>query len=300
MTVSRPLLSVVVLVAALVSADRQHFLLNDRPPTTHSEQLRLRSHFDSVDLELRRAETSALSDTQRAARRQVIAWLKDYREAGLFPRNERFADAAVPFFRDSRGTLCAMAYLVARSGRQDIVDDIARTRNNAFIHELADDRELVRWVDSVGLTLGEAARIQPTYQRTEDESVNIDYALASLIVSGAALSTAGLNTFAPSRTSGWFGVLTGAAAAVTGLGGLAFLTNTTNSRNAAATLAGANVLVGATAMGLGIRGLVVARHKASPASAGALQRAAAALVVTPAAVPGRRGPALALSFRGRF
>lgn len=54
----------------------------------------------------------------------------------------------MPFFRDSRGVLCAMAYLIDRSGRGDLVDRVTSTRNNAFIPELAGDPELRTWLDS--------------------------------------------------------------------------------------------------------------------------------------------------------
>ena len=69
----------------------------------------------------------------------------------------------MPFFRDRYGALCAMAYLIERSGRGDLVDRIAISRNNAFIAELATDPALRAWLDSVGLSVSEAARIQPTY-----------------------------------------------------------------------------------------------------------------------------------------
>jgi len=56
-----------------------------------------------------------------------------------------------------------MAYLIERSGRHDLVDRVALTRNDAFIAELPDDPALRVWLDSVGLSVAEAARIQPTY-----------------------------------------------------------------------------------------------------------------------------------------
>ena len=69
----------------------------------------------------------------------------------------------MPFFRDGHGARCAMAYLIERSGRRDLVDRIALTRNNAFIAELATDPALRVWLDSVGVSVTEAARIQPAY-----------------------------------------------------------------------------------------------------------------------------------------
>src|SRR5262245_14291932 len=86
------------------------------------EQVRLRAHFDSVLIELRARDLTALTRQQRSARAQLIEWLVDYREAGRFPVNDRYADTPTPIFIDARGATCAMAYLIARSGRRDIVD----------------------------------------------------------------------------------------------------------------------------------------------------------------------------------
>jgi hypothetical protein len=127
------------------------------------EVARLRAHFDSVDVELRHANGLQLTSGRSEARAKLIGWLQQYRDAGEFPQNERFANLAMPFFRDGHGALCAMAYLIERSGRPDLVDRIAMTRNNAFIAELANDPALRAWLDSVGLSVNEAARIQPTY-----------------------------------------------------------------------------------------------------------------------------------------
>ncbi|HEX2778311.1 MAG TPA: hypothetical protein VHM30_02360, partial [Gemmatimonadaceae bacterium] len=171
-----------------------------------AEQSRLRSHFDSVDVELRAREVSALSEAQRARRETLIAWLRDYRDAGRFPENDRLSFAA-PFFRDSRGVLCAMGYLIDRSGRGDIVDDVARSRNNAYIRELADDQRLVAWLDSTGLTVAEAARIQPQYgppppsepSGTTKDKVGSGYELASGMFIAGSVVTSAASLLAPSR-----------------------------------------------------------------------------------------------------
>jgi Domain of unknown function (DUF4440) len=138
-------------------------LTGSEPLPRRLEVARLRAHFDSVDAELRHAKALQFTPSQRRARATLIGWLQKYRDAGKFPRNDRFPELAMPFFRDVHGALCAMAYLIERSGRRDLVDRIALTRNNAFIAELANDAELRVWLDSVGLTVTEAARIQPTY-----------------------------------------------------------------------------------------------------------------------------------------
>ncbi|MGH7446424.1 MAG: hypothetical protein ACRELT_02615, partial [Longimicrobiales bacterium] len=121
---------------------------------THAraEAARLRTHFDVVDSELRARDISMLTGEQQDRRAQLIEWLRDYRREGRFPLNDRYADAAVPIFRDADGTLCAMAYLVDRSGRGDIVDRVAASRNTAYIRDLVDDPELVAWLDAYGLS----------------------------------------------------------------------------------------------------------------------------------------------------
>ena len=132
---------------------------------THSEQVRLRTHFDSVLIELRARDVSSLTADQRDSRDGLIEWLAEYRVAGRFPLNDRYANEPTPIFRDARGATCAMAYLIERSGRADIVDRIAETRNLAYIGELTDDAALVAWLDRSGLSVAEAARIQPAYER---------------------------------------------------------------------------------------------------------------------------------------
>ena len=134
------------------------------PLARRLEVARLRAHFDSVDAELRHPNALHFTPSQQRARATLIGWLQEYRDAGEFPRNDRFPDRAMPFFRDRDGVLCAMAYLIERSGQGDLVDRVASTRNNAYIVQLADDPELRAWLDSVGLSVAEAARIQPAYR----------------------------------------------------------------------------------------------------------------------------------------
>jgi hypothetical protein len=211
-----------VITLALTGATTLHrSSLDARQLHLRAEQTRLRAHFDSVDGELRAADVSRLSAQQRAMRVQLIAWLRDYRNTGSFPENDRFANRAMPFFRDSHGTLCAMAYLVDRSGRGDIVDHIARTRNNAFIHELVDDAQLVAWLDKSGLSVDEAARIQPTYGPPpitvdDPDRVSSNYALLSMGLGSASLASMGLNLIAPTRLSNALGFIAGVATVAAG------------------------------------------------------------------------------------
>jgi hypothetical protein len=194
------------------------------------EGARLRAHLDSVIGELRARDVSSLGSDQRHARTQLIGTLERYRDAGVFPHNHDFPAARVPYFRDEHGTLCAMAYLVAATGRGDIVEAVAARRNNAYIPELAADARLVAWLDSVGLTVAEAARIQPGYDFRPIVPVVEDryprgYVLPSLALGLPAFFTTVVNWHASreKRTDAVLavGALSGAATAILGVAILA-------------------------------------------------------------------------------
>lgn len=244
-----------------------HSVDNDRS----AEVRRLRAHFDSVDSELRARDISGLTSSQNAQRERLIAWLTEYRNAGVFPVNDRFPDRMVPFFRDSKGTLCAMAYLIDRSGRRDIVDRIAQTQNNALIPDLASDPQLAAWLERSGLTVGEAARIQPTYGglTNDPDKVGSDFAIASLLLGGGSLAAATVNVVSPSVTSEVSGILVGAAAIVHGMDHL-------DENRGTKRVANATIITGSVSLAASVGAIFLARQK-KPASA--------RLMITPAIVP---------------
>lgn len=127
------------------------------------EDARLHAHFARVLRQLEARDVSGWSEARQASRRQRIALLEDYDRAGRFPRNEGHLARKTPIFVDRHETRCAMAYLIERSGGAAIVARIAATRNLEYIPRLASDPELVAWLDDSGLTLDEAALIQPEY-----------------------------------------------------------------------------------------------------------------------------------------
>jgi len=273
----------------------------DIPSTTQEplarrfEVARLQAHFDSVDTELRQA--TVVAGQRTGSRVTLIGWLREYREAGRFPRNDRFPQRAMPFFRDSHGTLCAMAYLIERSGRGDLVDRVALTRNNAFIAGLAGDAELRSWLDSVGLTVAEAARIQPSYgfgPDPDDQKVGSDYAVGSILVSGTSLATLSLNLFAPSRSSGWAGVIAGGAGVIAGAANL-------DGNDGTKKVALADLFLGGMAVAGGLYRLI--RPSAVRPSAELSQQsggAQARLALEPRVIPTSDGTRLGLAMHATF
>ncbi|MBI3723953.1 hypothetical protein HY251_08385, partial [bacterium] len=160
------LASVAVLVLAVAAGLAKGPLpaegTDEREGTEAAQVARIRAHLEGAEALLRRRDLSALSPNQRAARERHVEALRAYRERGVFPHNHDF-EGRRPAFVDDHGTLCAMAHLIATSGRLDLVRRVAATRNNAYVRELAGDPELVAWLEAAGLTADEAARIQPDY-----------------------------------------------------------------------------------------------------------------------------------------
>jgi hypothetical protein len=98
------------------------------------------------------------ADFALAGRRaQMIEWLREYDAAGQYPTDARGLPLSV--FRDARGMLCPMAWLIHRSGRDDLVDAAVRTNNHL---RLADVHAgpLYDWMTSSGLTQPEIAMVQ--------------------------------------------------------------------------------------------------------------------------------------------
>ena len=137
-------------------------------------------HVDRVVQELRARDTSHLTDAQRKARVENIARLEAYGKRAVFPIDNRWTGLAIPYLIDDQGTRCALAHLIDRSGANDLLLDMAKGHNNAFLPELAKDKRLVAWLQAQGLTVEEAAFIQapgyvdPVDRRPTDDPTGDD------------------------------------------------------------------------------------------------------------------------------
>lgn len=232
------------------------------PAPTHShaaEIARLRAHFDSVLAELPATMPAGLSSQQRARRAALLTTLRDYRDAGVFPRNYDFPGLAVPYFVDREtGVLCAVAHLVASTGRRDIVDRVARADNNILVPQLAGDSAFNGWLDRHGLTLADAARIQVPYmmlEGTDQPSADRNGALTtgtSVALGGAAIAsllTARMNADGTSRLGNALGAIAGATALGMGAASL-------GSDAGSPTLGAATMIAGATSAWLSTRSIM--------------------------------------------
>lgn len=99
------------------------------------------------------------------ARALLLGALRDYWREGRFPKNPGFP-WQIPVFVDHEGTRCAIAHLMELGGAGTLVAEISAQRNFAFVRELVDDPRVAAWLSAAGLTVDEAADIQPSYCQT--------------------------------------------------------------------------------------------------------------------------------------
>ena len=100
------------------------------------EVRRIRAHFDSALAELSARDVAELTLKQQATRARLLEILRVYRDRGIFPHNYDFPGRAVPYFIDRKtGTLCAVAHLLASTGRQiRIARLLGREQPPTFLH----------------------------------------------------------------------------------------------------------------------------------------------------------------------
>jgi hypothetical protein len=108
------------------------------------------------------AERAAWRERLLANRRAQITRLVEYRRRGLFPLNEGQATKPVPIFVDRHDTACAVGHLMRRSGREQEVADVQLENNLVYVPDVTTGT-VVAWILTSGITLEEAALIQPAY-----------------------------------------------------------------------------------------------------------------------------------------
>jgi hypothetical protein len=184
-----------------------------RPDATTDEVLRIKTHIEYVENVLRSKDVSTLSPTLQHKRTDLLDLLREYRTAGIFPKNYDYPGERKPCFIDKDHAICAVGFLIEKTvGRQ-----MAELINSKHKYDelLAMNNEYVdHWIFSSGLTKEECAMIQPSYIAPEDNSITPGYAASSSIFSGVNLSLNTINVIQISRganrkTIGVIGLLTG-------------------------------------------------------------------------------------------
>lgn len=217
------LVSTMSLVAVTMLADR------DRARETSSDAEKnavVHAHFDSVLAELQAHDVAELPRNQQVRRTALIGALRAYNTRGQYPKNYDFPDEPTPYFVDRKtGVRCAVAHLLESTGRHDIVQRVAASNINVRVMELAGDTAFISWVEQQGITLAEAARIQPKYEGSQGNdgigtATVVAVAGASLLSVGTSIGTSIWNTSGNadghSRAGNVIGVVSGALTTIVG------------------------------------------------------------------------------------
>ncbi len=133
-----------------------------KPVSNTSEVVRIKTHLNYVEKQLRQAETDHLSLTQKATRTKLLNLLSIYANDGKFPTNYEYPNQRKSVFYDKDDRVCAVGYLVQQTAGQQAVDYINDKYKHASIFEMKDP-VVTDWIANSGLSTLECAMIQPTY-----------------------------------------------------------------------------------------------------------------------------------------
>lgn len=138
-----------------------------RPLQTEDEDTRIRTHLAFVS-GLLRAARPKLTPDQSSRRAAALAVLETYVARGVFPRRTRDTHSGRrPRFIDDDGVHCAVGYLLAATGYEDLAARIDREDEYGHVLEMR-FAALDRWAHKHGFSVLELAMIQPSYRSPID------------------------------------------------------------------------------------------------------------------------------------
>lgn len=167
------------------------------PSKNVPEKVRLQTHLQYVEKQLRNKDLSSLSNEQKKNRTKLLDILNEYWKAGIFPKNYDYADQRIPCFIDKDGNICAVGYLIERSAGRKVAEAINQKYKYEYVLAM-DDPTVDEWILSSGLSKEECAMIQPSYPwhntgSQVDNYISSTYGVSSAVLSGVNLSINTLN-----------------------------------------------------------------------------------------------------------
>lgn len=133
----------------------------EMPTAQTDDKLRIQTHLEYVENQLRQADISNLTATQRQNRATILDVLHQYWTNGQFPKNDYFA-ARKSVFIDKQNTHCAVGFLIKATEGEALTQRINAKYQFASIYDIK-MAEVAKWAATYGLTIDECAMIQPTY-----------------------------------------------------------------------------------------------------------------------------------------
>jgi hypothetical protein len=103
-------------------------------------------------------DRAAVKKALQKRRAKNLATFRAYRKAGVYPHNT-FRAGPLNVWIDADGHLCAAATLIAKDGKQKLVDDTAKLNNQIRLMNVVEG-PLLDWILTSGFTIEEIDRIQ--------------------------------------------------------------------------------------------------------------------------------------------
>lgn len=160
------------------------------PSTTTDDQVRIQTHLSYVERVLKKKNTAHLNKEQRKSRKHLINLLREYWQAGIFPKNKDHLERR-PCFIDNEGNICAVGYLVEQTAGRRAAAKINKSFKYATIDEMGLSSLLEQWIAESGLSKEEVAMIQPGY-RYEKPKAYLGFTHAASVLSVGALTISSL------------------------------------------------------------------------------------------------------------
>ena len=193
------------------------------PRATDDYDARITIHLAYVKQMLEASEPQGLTESQLEKRKQVLGYLSDYIVHGRYPKNTE-KSYATPRFIDHEGTICAVGYMVEQTWGRAAAEAINTDHEYGYVLAMNDQR-VEEWVNEHGLSLTEAAMIQPLYAgfRKIDHDATKAGKAATFAAIGinSGLAVASVLRFArrsnKPKTTAWIGLGLGATQLAAGL-----------------------------------------------------------------------------------
>jgi hypothetical protein len=194
------------------------------PDLATDENLRIKTHLEYVEKQLRSKDVSGLSPELQQRRSQLLDFLHAYWEAGAFPRNYDYRNTRKPCFIDKDGRICAVGYLIEKTVGRKIAEDINSRHKYEEILAM-NDKVVDEWIAASGLSREECAMIQPAYggggglfptpSTASNNNITKGEGISSSVFSGANVSINTINLLQTikgtnNKTVGVLGLITGA------------------------------------------------------------------------------------------
>ncbi len=126
-----------------------------------SDEDRIKLHLELVCKYLRENTPSTSTKSQTKSRLMLVDALEEYAAAKVFPTN-KYHSTRTPYFVDEENVHCAVGYLMAYSGHDDLVASISREHNYDYIEDIRTEG-VSEWATNHGFTIDELKWIQPNY-----------------------------------------------------------------------------------------------------------------------------------------